>query len=235
MSRKSALLLAWILLAATLVVFECTGLDVWFQDFFYSFDRHAWLVPKKSRFPRIVFYHAPKVLLIAFGGWLLLSLIIPRSSRWLHFLSQRPPRYLLYLIVCLGLFPALIGAIKKVSGLHCPSELARYGGDHEYRKLFSARPTNPRELGHCFPGGHASGGFALLALSFVAQTNRTKIASLILGLGVGWAMGLYQMLNGAHFLSHTVITMLLAWIFTLSIAILLRLPVLGDRSESEQS
>jgi membrane-associated PAP2 superfamily phosphatase len=31
-------------------------------------------------------------------------------------------------------------------------------------------------------------------------------------MAMGWIMGLYQMLKGAHYLSHTVTTMLLAWI-----------------------
>lgn len=31
-------------------------------------------------------------------------------------------------------------------------------------------------------------------------------------LGLGWTMGLYQMLKGAHFFSHTLATMILAWI-----------------------
>jgi hypothetical protein len=34
---------------------------------------------------------------------------------------------------------------------------------------------------------------------------------------VGWAMGFYQMLKGAHFLSHTFVTMSIAWIWILFI------------------
>lgn len=33
-----------------------------------------------------------------------------------------------------------------------------------------------------------------------------------MGLSWGWAMGAYQMLKGAHYLSHILVTMLLAWI-----------------------
>lgn len=235
MSRKGTLLLAGILLAATFLLFDCSELDLWAQDLFYSFHRHEWLVPKNSKLPRILFYHGPKVLLIAFGAWLLLSLVIPHRSKARRLLSRRAPRDLIYLMICLGLFPAFIGAIKKVSGLHCPSELSRYGGEHVYRKLFAARPASPHEPGHCFPAGHASGGFALLGLWFVAQTDRTKKAALGLGLSAGWLMGTYQMLNGSHFLSHTWVTMLLAWIFTLFFAILFRLPTHGRNSDSEQS
>jgi membrane-associated PAP2 superfamily phosphatase len=42
---------------------------------------------------------------------------------------------------------------------------------------------------------------------------------------VGWIMGGYQMLKGAHYLSDTLVTMLLAWI----IHLLLRRLLLRDR------
>jgi membrane-associated PAP2 superfamily phosphatase len=223
-SGKGGLVLACGVLALALLVFEFTEIDFWLQDFFYSFDRHAWIVPKRAPVPRMIFYHGPKMLLIGYGVWLLLSLHIPRSWKIRRWLSTRSSRELIYLMVCLGLFPAVVGALKKASGIHCPSEITRYGGEHPYRKLFSPRPRDPRERGHCFPAGHASGGFALLGLYFVGRTQRARRSALGLALIAGWSMGLYQMLNGAHFLSHTVVTMLLAWIFTLSIALVLRLP-----------
>lgn len=34
---------------------------------------------------------------------------------------------------------------------------------------------------------------------------------------IGWSMGSYKMLIGDHFLSHTVITMILAWLLILLI------------------
>ena len=227
-SRKGALVLACSLLVATLFALEISGLDLWLQDFLYSSERHEWLLSKQARVPRVLFYHAPKIMLILFALWLLFSLIVPRSWKARRCLSARPIRELIYLLICLGLVPAAIGAIKKVSGIHCPSELSRYGGEHPYRNLFSPRPKDPRELGHCFPAGHASGGFALLGLYFVARNERAKKAGLTLGLGVGWLMGVYQMLVGAHFLSHTVTTMILAWILTLSVALILCVPNLGE-------
>jgi membrane-associated PAP2 superfamily phosphatase len=223
-SRKGALVLACSFLAAALFIFEISDLDLWLQDFLYSPDRGEWLVSKQAKVPRVLFYHAPKVALIAFAVWLVFSLIVPRSWKTRKWLSARPSCELIYLLLCLGLFPATINAIKKASGIHCPSELSRYSGDHPYRKVFSQRPEDPRELGRCFPAGHASGGFALLGLYFVARTERAKKAGLALGLSAGWLMGIYQMLVGAHFLSHTVITMILAWIFTLSFALMLRVP-----------
>ena len=229
---KGALVLACSFLVATLFALETSGLDLWLQDFLYSSDRREWLLSKQAKVPRVLFYHGPKIALILFAVWLLFSLIVPRSWKTRRWLSARPTRELIYLLICLGLVPAAIGAIKKVSGIHCPSELSRYGGEHPYRNLFSRRPKDPDQLGHCFPAGHASGGFALLGLYFVARNERAKKAGLALGLGAGWFMGAYQMLVGAHFLSHTVTTMILGWILTLSVALILRVPGLENCSAS---
>jgi len=232
MNRKLWLLLAFVFLGITLVVFEISDLDFRLQDRLYSFEDKTWIVPKKNQVPRALFYHGPKILLIAFGVWILASLIVPETWRARRFLSRKSPRQLIYLAICLGLFPAFIGALKKASGIHCPSELLRYSGEHQYRNLFSPRPEDSKKLGHCFPAGHASGGFSLFSLWFIARTNRARKVGLTLGLTAGWLMGLYQMLSGAHFLSHTLVTMLLAWIFTLTMAMLFRLegqdPIVAD-------
>jgi membrane-associated PAP2 superfamily phosphatase len=36
-----------------------------------------------------------------------------------------------------------------------------------------------------------------------------------LGLAAGWIVGLYQMLKGVHYLSHTIVTMFLVWMIIL--------------------
>lgn len=65
--------------------------------------------------------------------------------------------------------------------------------------------------GHCFPGGHASTGFALVTGYFVYRLHQTQrawfylIAAMIIGFAMGWA----QMMRGAHFLSHNLWT---AWV-----------------------
>jgi len=63
--------------------------------------------------------------------------------------------------------------------------------------------------GHCFPGGHASSGFALITGYFVYHKKFPKYAyfSLIIGLILGFIMGWTQMMRGAHFLSHNLWTL----------------------------
>ena len=73
--------------------------------------------------------------------------------------------------------------------------------------------------GHCFPGGHASTGFALVTGYFLYRLDQRKRAWFYLFAGVllGFAMGWAQMLRGAHFLSHNLWT---AWIcFAINVVI----------------
>ena len=55
----------------------------------------------------------------------------------------------------------------------------------------------------------------IIGLLAVRRTRRWRHGILALGLGLGWWMGGYQMLKGAHYLSHTVTTMLVAWLVVL--------------------
>lgn len=62
--------------------------------------------------------------------------------------------------------------------------------------------------GHCFPGGHASTGFALVTGYFVYRLDQTNRAwfYLFAGILLGFAMGWAQMMRGAHFISHNLWT-----------------------------
>lgn len=63
------------------------------------------------------------------------------------------------------------------------------------------------------PGGHASSGFSLLALFFLLRDKRPRSAraALLFALGLGAAFSLGRMMQGAHFLSHNLWTLLLDW------------------------
>ena len=51
-----------------------------------------------------------------------------------------------------------------------------------------------------------------MGLLLVRPTRRWRLNTVTFGLILGWWMGGYQMLKGAHYLSHTVTTMLVAWL-----------------------
>ena len=74
---------------------------------------------------------------------------------------------------------------------------------------FGTHPEAVRPPGHCFPAGHASGGFALLALGWLSDRRAWRIAGTGTGLAAGSVMAAYQMAKGAHFLSHSLATLAL--------------------------
>lgn len=206
---------AVLLLAGVLALFEFTNVDLALQDHFYDFARHRWIVDGNEPVGRAVFYNLPKIGVIVTGvAFLVLALGPARWRERLH-LERRG---LWVAVATLATVPALAGLGKNFTNTFCPSEIRRYGGGVPYVKLCEPYPSDdrPAQKGHCFPAGHASGGFALLALAWLRPSRRTRFVGIALGLGLGWYMGTYQMLKGAHYLSHTVTTMLLAWIVALA-------------------
>ena len=111
-----------------------------------------------------------------------------------------------YFFSMVVLTTASIGILKSQSAHACPWDMTipTHNGI-----LWDFSAT----AGHCFPGGHASSGFALMAGYFVYRISNRKrayfllIAAVILGLAMGWA----QMMRGAHFLSHNLWTGWIIW------------------------
>lgn len=202
------------LLVGTLGLFQFTNLDVLVQDHFYDFTNRRWFLNKQDVLPRVFFYTGPKIVLAVAGGLLIAWLLIP--SRWRPKSvrqSELPwPKPRLWLaLLCLATIPITIGLMKRRSDLSCPWAIDRYGGDRPHLNFFDALPPNyPPDCGGCFPAGHASGGFALLGLYYLSDSRRGRWLGFAIGMTAGWTMGIYQMLKGAHFLSHTVVTMLIA-------------------------
>lgn len=210
------------LLAAAVALFELTDLDLAVQDRFYDFGDRRWIVDAEGPVGRALFYHGPKVAVIFPVALGLLALALG-PARWRERL-RFARRDLWVAFLALGLTAAIAGAGKKYTNAFCPSEVRRYGGDVPYVKVCEPYPADdtPARQGHCFPAGHASGGFGLLGLMWLRRTRKGKWAGAALGLGLGWWMGGYQMLKGAHYLSHTVVTMLVAWIVVFALRRLLR-------------
>jgi len=201
------------LLGAVCAVFAGTDLDLAVQDRFYDFATARWLMDGHDPVGRLWFYQGPKVVIAAIGLGLLALALGP--SRWRRRLGWARPD-LWIAILTLVTLPLLTGLGKRYTGMHCPGEVARYGGDSPYEHLHLSIHTGGERRGRCFPAAHASGGFALLGLAWLRRSTRWRVGGVALGLAAGWWMGGYQMLRGAHFLSHTLVTMLLAWLVVLA-------------------
>ena len=202
------------LLAGVLALFEFTNLDLALQDHFFNFETRRWLVDGKEPSGRLLFYNGPKALVWIIALTALTAAAGPARwrERW-----QLNRRGLWLGVLVIATVPALAGLGKKYTNVFCPSEIRHYGGDVAYAKLCDPFPADdrPARRGGCFPAGHASGGFALMGLLAVRAARRWRQGVIVLGLGLGWWMGGYQMLKGAHYLSHTLTTMLVAWLVVL--------------------
>ena len=188
-------------------VFETTNLDVRIEDLFYD--------PVAQQFPlrihslfETVFHDFGRVTVILLGvallGAVLWSFRRPSLRRW--------RRGFLYAALCLAAGPVLVAQIKHRSVIHCPDDLERYGGDQPYVRLFDPVPAGV-EPGHCWPGGHSSGGFAMMSLYFVFRRARPRLALAWLAGGFlyGFGLGMSRVVQGAHFVSHNLWAALLCW------------------------
>jgi membrane-associated PAP2 superfamily phosphatase len=174
-------------------------LDLWFQSLFW--DGHAWLIPHDHPLGKVLAYDGPKALLILFA---VASLGIAFNRLRVGASARR----FCYVLACLALVSAVCTQLRAVSHMATPIDLKMYGGAWEHLLLFQSKPSGYPS--HAFPAGHASGGFALLCLYWCLPVRRHL--GLVLGLGLGFWMGLYQIARGEHFLSHTLATAALAWL-----------------------
>ncbi len=117
-------------------------------------------------------------------------------------LIRRRPR-LITVAVLFGLGALTVGILKATSHHSCPWDLLEYGGKATSYPLFGEVPAGSGP-GRCFPGGHASSGFAAMALFFLFYRERPTLAWCCLagGIALGLIMGYGQVMRGAHFFSH---------------------------------
>ncbi|APW40231.1 hypothetical protein RD110_26025 [Rhodoferax koreense] len=113
-----------------------------------------------------------------------------------------------------GTLVALLAIIwlKLASHTSCPWDLSEFGGTATYVSHWNWSLRDGGG-GHCFPGGHASTGFALVTGYFGLREQAPRAARLWLlaALATGFGLGLVQQMRGAHFTSHTLWTAWICW------------------------
>ncbi|EZQ15632.1 MAG: membrane-associated PAP2 superfamily phosphatase [Halopseudomonas sp.] len=144
-------------------------------------------------------------------------------------------RSLGYLVLAMALCTSLVTPLKALTNVHCPWSLQQYGGDQVHTPLLGVRPPSDK-AGRCWPGGHASSGFSLLALFFLLRDRRPRAArtALIVALTLGAIFSIGRTMQGAHFMSHNLWTLLFDWCISLLCyrLILYRQPPSLDASRS---
>jgi membrane-associated PAP2 superfamily phosphatase len=140
----------------------------------------------------------------------LVSFAWPRARPW-----RRPAGFV---AVSMVLAVGLVGALKATTNVDCPWDLAGFGGDRPYVELFSARAAYlPRA--QCFPGAHASSGFALFCFYFLWRDRAPAKAraALCAALALGTAFAIGQEARGAHFVSHDLASAAIVWFVQLAL------------------
>ena len=196
----------------SILLWEWSGADLWVMNLLA--DRHGFAL-QQNWWLRVLLHdglHTVSVLC-----YLALIIAIWRPFGFLRAIS-RFQRMEMFSGVTAALLA--ISSIKHFSLTSCPWDLAEFGGMARYVShwTWGLGDGGP---GRCFPSGHASAGFAFLALalpglfsaSAVMQQNGRRIFYLAFLFGL--VCGVAQVLRGAHYPSHVLWTGLICWIVAL--------------------
>jgi membrane-associated PAP2 superfamily phosphatase len=193
---------------------ERSGLDSMVSGWFFD--------PVTNGFPmrysfvmETIGHHFLKAVVIMVGagivGLCVLSFVLPEL--------KRHRRLFLFLSLALVLAPLAVAVLKVASVRHCPWNLEEYGGFAPHLSLFDS-PPQALAAGHCFPAGHASAGFSLLAFYFAGRASGKRwLTRLGLwgGLIAGLVFGMARVAQGAHFVSHTLWSAVVCWLVIVSV------------------
>ncbi|MFJ4145131.1 phosphatase PAP2 family protein [Pseudomonas sp. NPDC089734] len=217
----------------TFVVFDLNELDIALSNLLYDpltqtfpFQHDRLFENLTHRWPRIIPDWTGE---LAMAG-ALLSFVWPRFKADKHprliarmeklriagaleFLT-RHRRDFLFVVFAFAITTGMVHYFKSHTGIYCPVETTLYGGFQEKKEWFeNFNLLHEAGKGRCWPGGHASSGFTLLALYFVALRYRWRHARKLLGwvLLLGMVYGTTRVLQGWHFMSHTFWSGILVW------------------------
>jgi membrane-associated PAP2 superfamily phosphatase len=197
-------------MVAVFLVLETTGFDRAISHaLFYDARAGQWLGGGAgSWWARELLHDDGRWLVRAIAAGALLGWLASfAATRWKHWRVETG-----FVFLAIAIPVAVVGALKAVTNVDCPWDLAEFGGARPWVALFADRPDY---LPHarCFPGAHSSSGFALLCFHFLWRDRRPRRARLALWAGgtVGILFALGQEARGAHFLSHDLVSAILVW------------------------
>lgn len=197
-------------LAAALVLqafISSFQLDLALANLLYQLEGGQWLLRDNWFFSTLLHSGGRRVSI----GLLLIVIAAFAASFFADGLRQRR-RVIGFLMMAPLSATLLISWLKHVTGVDCPWDISVYGGDQPYRPLLSTLLMGGGD-GACFPAGHASAGYAWVAVYFAAQAvyPAWQRRLLVAALALGALFGVCQQLRGAHFLSHDLWSLTLCW------------------------
>lgn len=218
---KKQFLFCIALTVAVLFIFSYTNWDTALQDRFYDSTLKEWVISRAEHAALSpFFYKGFKIFIGTLAALCLIFFLLSFKKK--NFKPYRAS--FLMLLLSIIFVPVLVAGTKKLTNEYCPKQVERYGGVYPYVRLLEPYPSNFVQVkkGKCFPGGHSTSGFCLMALYFCFRNKKYRRFGLAAGIFAGWITGNYQMLRGEHYISHTIISMIASWMVILLIYYFLR-------------
>ena len=196
---------------------EFTDLDFLISSKFYQKELQQW--PYKEFWLTEAFLHKGGQYFSKITGVVVFLILLRSFSQKSALFSCRKPLAFLFVASVTG--PIIIAILKNTTHIYCPWDLAMFGGEKPYIRLFDFISAD-QEVGRCFPAGHAGGGFTFISLYFflMAIKPQYKQYGLAFGLILGLVYGIAQQMRGAHFLSHDLCALAICWLSSLTLFLL---------------
>lgn len=196
---------------------EYSGIDLWLAGNFYDASTGTW--PYQSSFITSNVLHTGGRNFIVFCA--LINLLAIFAS----FVDSRLAPYrkhLMFMFIAALSGPLLVGLLKNSTYIYTPWDLQFFGGDKPYIRIFDVVSADA-SVGHAFPGGHSSGGFAYISAFFAlsAMGSKYRYYGWYVPIFCGLVFAATQEIRGAHFLSHDLFSFAICWLVAFSLAVVI--------------
>ncbi len=209
---KNHFVIPFILFIVVVTSLELSSFEFEISKHFYNSTLHQW-PDKKNWLLEDVIHKGGRVFSKIMGVIVLLSLLFSLSKKTFLYNYRKP---LLFLFIASITGPIIIAILKSNTHIYCPWDLELFGKDKPYIRLFDYVP-NGLKVGHCFPAGHAGGGYTFISLYFFLMVVKPqyKTLGLYTGLLLGLIYGIAQQMRGAHFITHDIFSLAICWFASL--------------------
>lgn len=190
------------------LICQYSGLDLSLANYFYDNEQQTWPYQTGWLTQTILHDGAHDVIVsifIAILTFFIATLFLPKLKPY-----RRTTGFIL-LASLTGVI--LVGIMKDSTHIYTPWDLQEFGGLYPNIRLFDPVSDN-LPVGHAFPAGHASGGYALVSFYFAARIHldRYRFHLLYAALAAGLVLGVDQQIRGAHMISHDLFTLAICWL-----------------------
>lgn len=195
-----------------MVTFQLSGIDEWLATKLYIYTDN-WQSKNNWWLDAVAHKGGRYLVIIVMLSLLSLTIVSYWRALW------QPWQRKIGAYVCVATLSAIgiVSFLKGITTLPCPWDIQGFGGDRPPVYLYDVFASD-LVTGHCFPAGHASGGYAFFSLYFAAKVWRCKSPQsssynlwFLPGAFLGTIFGIDQQLRGAHFLSHDIASALICW------------------------